>query len=247
MELIGHRGARFEAPENTLAGFRYALGIGVDAFELDVHLTADDELVVIHDDTLDRTTNGSGRVTELTLAEIQVFDARADFPDWPERCVVPTLGQVLGVIGGVRYLEIEVKTDLPERLERVIPRVVEAIHAVDAADRFTITSFDMHALRLAQSEARGIKRGLIGAWDDPRFRDLAIELAVSTVGVPYATADPALVAWANDAGLRTVGWPTNSHEQFAAAVRLDVAAVCTDRPSWLRPLLETRRYELATA
>ncbi|MCC6790879.1 MAG: glycerophosphodiester phosphodiesterase, partial [Thermomicrobiales bacterium] len=120
MRLISHRGARFEAPENTVSGFRYALGIGIDSFELDVHLTFDDQLVVIHDATIDRTTNGSGHVADMTLAEIQSFDARAGFADWPESCVVPTLRQVLDVIGEVPYLEIEVKTDAPARLDRVV-------------------------------------------------------------------------------------------------------------------------------
>lgn len=71
MDLIGHRGARFEAPENILSGFRYAIALGLTAVEFDVRMTFDDHLVVIHDATVDRTTNGTGEVASLTLAEIQ--------------------------------------------------------------------------------------------------------------------------------------------------------------------------------
>jgi glycerophosphoryl diester phosphodiesterase len=77
MILIGHRGGRFEAPENTLPGFRYALDLGLEAVEFDLRLTRDGQVVVIHDSTVDRTTNGTGAVADLTLAEIQALDARA--------------------------------------------------------------------------------------------------------------------------------------------------------------------------
>src|SRR5687768_9710541 len=86
MILLGHRGARFEAPENTLPGFRYAIDLGLEAVEFDLRLTRDGEVVVIHDETVDRTTNGTGAVADLTLGEVQRLDARSIFPDWPESC-----------------------------------------------------------------------------------------------------------------------------------------------------------------
>ena len=91
MLVFGHRGARAEAPENTVAGFRYARGIGLTAVEFDVRLTRDDRLVVIHDKTVDRTTDGTGAVADLTYRRIAGFDARGPFTDWPEPCRVPTL------------------------------------------------------------------------------------------------------------------------------------------------------------
>lgn len=237
MRLIGHRGARFEAPENTLPGFQYALDMGIDSFEFDVHLTKDNELVVIHDASVDRTTNGSGLVSEMTLAEIQALDARAEFTDWPGACRIPTLHQLLELIHSADYLEIEIKTDAPERLDRVAPMVIDAIHAFDLAGRAFITSFDVYALEAAQRVDPAIRRGLIGAWDDDRFRDEATRLAISLAGVPYATATPALVDWAKSAGILTTGWPTNSPEQLARALELGVDAVCTDAPTTIRSLL----------
>ena len=75
--IVGHRGNAAHAPENTIESFRQAVAIGVDALEMDVHLTADGHVVVIHDPTLDRTTNRSGRVERMTLAEVQRADAGA--------------------------------------------------------------------------------------------------------------------------------------------------------------------------
>ena len=100
MQLIGHRGARFEAPENTLAGFRHAIELGLSAVEFDVRVTRDNELVVIHDATVDRTTDGTGEVSSFSLAELRELDARAEFSDWPEVCQIPTLSEVLDVVEG---------------------------------------------------------------------------------------------------------------------------------------------------
>lgn len=240
MQLIGHRGARFEAPENTLPGFRYALGLELDAFEFDIHMTRDGQLVVIHDASIDRTTSGTGLVAELTLDEIQAFDARADFPDWPEPCTVPTFKQVLDDVGSVPYLEVEIKRDAPERIEIVVPKVIEAIRAYAVSDQVYITSFDLHALAVAQRSAPEIRRGLIGAWDGDRYRDLATELGVSLAGIPYATGRPELVRWAKSAGLRVTGWPTNSSEALERAIEFGIDAICTDCPTTIRSLLLQR-------
>lgn len=237
MRVIGHRGARFEAPENTVPGFRYALGLGLDGFEFDIHLTRDEELVVIHDATLDRTTNGTGSVADLALSEIQALDARATFPDWPEPCRVPTYAEVLEVIGHVPWLETEIKTDAPERLDIVLPKVVEAVRAFGIGDHIIITSFDSYALEVAKRIAPEIKRGYIGRWDSERDLEIATSLEVSLVGIPYATGKLKLVQRAQAAGMLASGWPTNSPEALEAAFALGVDAICTDAPTAMKALM----------
>ncbi len=116
--LYGHRGAKGEAPENTVTGFLYAKAKGIRAFELDVRLSADDKLAVLHDATVDRTTNGSGAVSDLTSSELAALDARSDFADWPEPAGVPILDDILDLDDGELYL-IEIKSDAPVRLTRV--------------------------------------------------------------------------------------------------------------------------------
>ena len=110
--LYGHRGAAGHAPENTLDGFLYARQIGVRAFELDVRFSADDQLVVIHDETLERTTHTIGRVRDFTVAQLNALDACAS---WPNPAGVPSLVAVLQSHHDLPAFQIEVKTDTPER------------------------------------------------------------------------------------------------------------------------------------
>jgi glycerophosphoryl diester phosphodiesterase len=245
MRLIGHRGARFEAPENTVSGFRYALGIDIDSFELDIHLTKDGELVVIHDATVDRTTNGTGSVSDLTLEEIQRLDARADFANWPEPCAIPTLSQVLDVINAVPYVEVEIKTDLPERIDAIVPKAASLLASYEMTDRAFLTSFDPYALSVAQRVAPNIRRGIIAKWDVDQCRTEAERLEVSLAGFPYATGSAELAQWAKSAGILITGWPTNSREALDKAFEWEVDAICTDAPTAIRALLAERMSETA--
>lgn len=140
--VVGHRGNAAHAPENTIESFRQAIDLGVDALELDVHLSGDGHVVVIHDPTLDRTTNGSGRVERLPLARIQAADAGARFTrdagtTWPYRgrgVTVPTLDEVLGTFPATPLL-IEVKADAASRPVRAL------IERHGAAARCVVASF----------------------------------------------------------------------------------------------------------
>ena len=93
--IYGHRGARGECPENTLASFQHCLEQGVTRCELDLHLSADDELMVIHDPTLKRTTGQRGKVGRYSAAELEQLDARAAGPAWPQPCPIPRLRKQL--------------------------------------------------------------------------------------------------------------------------------------------------------
>ncbi|HEX6315031.1 MAG TPA: glycerophosphodiester phosphodiesterase [Gemmatimonadaceae bacterium] len=125
--VVGHRGNAAHAPENTMESFRQAVELGVDALELDVHLSADGHAVVIHDSTLDRTSNGSGRVERMTLAEIQSADAGARFsrdrgatrPYREKGIRVPTLDEVLATFPQMPLL-IELKTEAASRVTRAV-------------------------------------------------------------------------------------------------------------------------------
>ena len=147
LPIVGHRGNAAHAPENTLESFRQAVEIGVDALELDVHLTADGHVVVIHDPTLDRTTDGSGRVDRMTLAEIRRADAGARFtkdrgatrPYLGKGITVPTLDEVMENFAAMPLL-IELKTRAASRATRdVISR-----HAAER--RCVVAAFDERAM-----------------------------------------------------------------------------------------------------
>jgi glycerophosphoryl diester phosphodiesterase len=153
---------------------------------------------------------------------------------------VPTYSQLLEVIGGVPWLETEIKTDSPERLDIVVPKVVETIHAYGIGEQIFITSFDTYALEIARRIAPEIKRGYIGRWDSEQDLETAERLEVSLVGIPYATGKGELSRRAQTAGMLASGWPTNTREALDSAFELGVDAICTDAPTMMKALLAER-------
>jgi glycerophosphoryl diester phosphodiesterase len=229
--VFGHRGARGEAPENTLAGFDYARRVGVDGFELDVRLSADGQLVVMHDETVDRTTDATGRVSEFTADQLAQLDARRSYPVWPERVSVPTLEQVLDAFADLPRFEIEVKRDTPERLELVCAQLITIIARYDLAGRATVSSFDETALRIVRRLAPQLPRAYIGAYDELRYLTTAIDLGCAQADIPLASNAPELVREAQARGLVVTGWLGNSEEEVESLVAWNVDHITTDYPS----------------
>ena len=181
--MIGHRGAAALAPENTLASFRRALAEGADAIELDVRLSADGVVVVHHDATVDRTTDGRGAVESLTLAQLRRLDAGARFTTdggrtFPERgraIGVPTLDEVLAAFPTLP-LVVEIKS---ARASAAVRAVLER-HG--AAPRVVVASFDARALDVFAGT-----RFALGATQ----REVARLLLAATTGVGGLSAAPA--------------------------------------------------------
>lgn len=162
--IVAHRGAAAQAPENTMEAFRLAVEAGADAIELDVHLTADGQLAVVHDDTLDRTTDRTGRVAELTMARIREADAGATFarpgdsgfPFAERGLAVPTLPEVLDWLPDGIGLVIEIKA------RAAADAVVDAVrdHGIREG-RLAVISFDEAAIERVRELDPGIKTGYL--------------------------------------------------------------------------------------
>ncbi|NJN44862.1 MAG: hypothetical protein HC806_09190, partial [Anaerolineae bacterium] len=142
---IAHRGASKECPENTVLAFRRAIEHGIDGLELDVHLSRDEQLVVIHDHTLNRTTNGTGRVGDHTLKELRRLDAGRGEQ-------IPTLEEVYQLVQGTSIrLCIEIKgATLPEELN-ITEAVVQSVQQANLHGQVILTSFSPQALLKARS------------------------------------------------------------------------------------------------
>jgi glycerophosphoryl diester phosphodiesterase len=242
MILYGHRGAKGEAPENTLTGFAYARSIGVRDFEFDVRLTADQELVVLHDATVDRTTNTQEKrsLGSLTLAELSGLDARAEFTDWPQPCFIPTLADVLKEITDHAHMEVEIKRDEPERLEILAAKLVDILETLPNQKRIAVTSFDPHALAIMRRIAPHFSRGLIGAFDTPDYLETALRLECKQAGIPLMTGSPEQVEEAHKNGLLVTGWPGDSVEQLQTLVDWGVDAITSNFPRIALPFLRER-------
>lgn len=163
--VVAHRGASAQAPENTMEAFRLGVEADADAIELDVHLTADGQLAVIHDDTLDRTTDRTGRVAELTMDEIREADAGATFarpddaglPYAGEGLRVPTLPEVLEWLPDGVGLVVEIKA------REAADAVVEALRGqpVREGNRLAVISFDEATIERVRELDPGIRTGYL--------------------------------------------------------------------------------------
>ncbi len=237
--VIAHRGASAEAPENTLPAFEAAVRAGAEAFELDVRVTADGAPVVIHDDTLDRTTDRDGPVRSLTLADLRAVDAGASFtidggkthPHRGQGIQIPTLGEVLWTFPRMPVL-IEIKE--PEAQEAVRRVLLQE----SAADRCVVASEQAEALRVFDDStvARGASADEIsGLYWASVLRRRPAEAGYRFLSVPQRhrglrVPTRALVAAARALGCPVHVWTVNSAVDAQRLWRRGVAGVVTNVP-----------------
>ena len=251
--LFGHRGAAGVAPENTLPSFRRALADGVDVFELDVHATRDGEVVVLHDPTLERTTDGAGPVSALSLAELGKLDAghrfSADggrtFPFRGQGVRIPRLAELLQAFPQVP-LNIEIKPEGAAIVAEVV-RMVRAARAriVLAAEHDTI----MQTIRAAAPEiptslATGEVAAFIGALqsgEPPSLPEGAVALQIPPRFGDVILVSAASVAAAHARGAEIHVWTINDPGEARRLLDLGCDGIMTDVPHVLRPVIAARR------
>ncbi len=158
--IVAHRGASAHAPENTLSAFNLALAMGADGIELDVMLSKDDELIVIHDDTVDRTTNGSGRVSDFSYSTLKDLDAGKAFADQYVGERIPTLAEVFEALGGKLLINVELKNYASPN-DDLTEKVINLILHYQLSESILLSSFNPLNLSRAYKQAPQIKRGLL--------------------------------------------------------------------------------------
>ena len=233
--VIAHRGASAAAPENTIAAFEQAITDGADGIELDVHLSRDDQLVVIHDASVERTTNGSGPVRDRTLRELKRLDAGGWRGRQFEGQRIQTLQEVLERFRGRTRFWIELKGG-SDQYPGIEERVVSTIEIYDVLDRALVQSFDQKALEQIKSLNREVR---VGVLTDRR----PIRRIIGSLAPPYALC-PSADAIADDdlgamraAGLDCYVWTVNEPAQMDRLIGYGVSGIITDRPELLRSRL----------
>jgi glycerophosphoryl diester phosphodiesterase len=237
---IAHRGASAAAPANTLAAFEKAIELGADGIELDVQLSADGVPVVVHDATVDATTDGSGRVAEMTLAQLKQLDAGSWFDPAFASERIPTLKEVLETMGSRLLLNIELKSTSPcdGGLEKAIVAQVRH-HRLD--ERVFFSSFNPFSLRRIKRIAPHIPVGLlyVPSLPLPLYQVLLTALVPHEACHPgYATVDVRYVAWAQRRGYRVNVWTVDDPDEMRRLIRLGVDGIITNVPDVLRHVLE---------
>jgi glycerophosphoryl diester phosphodiesterase len=229
---VAHRGASAYEPENTLRAFRRAIELGADMSEIDLHLSQDGELIVMHDYTVDQTTNGHGAIKELTLAEIKQLDAGQGEP-------VPTLQEVIDLVRGRNGLYIELKA------EGTPGATVELLRA----NRFTdyaqviVGSFQPDLVRETKELAPELTVSLLVGPVYPAQELIAMANAARADTIhlcweqrapqPHTLLTPELLNALRAAKLGIVLWHEERDEELRVLRTLDVDAICTNTPDKL--------------
>lgn len=235
--IFGHRGASADAPMNTLPAFELAAAQGADGIELDVWLSKDGQVVIIHDATVNGTTDGTGRVQELTLAQLRELDAGGWFDPSFAGTRIPTLDETFEAVGGRLIINVELKSESTRDngLERA---VAEKIRHFQLQRRVIVSSFNPFALRRFRRLMPDVPIGFLYAPDVPRI------LRLFMLGVPHQARHPhhsmidaAYMQWARRRGYRVNTWTVNDPARAAALRDLGVDAIMSDHPGKMREAL----------
>ncbi|UQD55886.1 glycerophosphodiester phosphodiesterase family protein [Flavobacterium sp. K5-23] len=225
MLKIGHRGVRGYEPENTLISFKKAIDMHVDAIELDVHLSADGELMVIHDETVDRTTNGKGLVNQLSLPELKRLVVN-------KKHSIPTLTEVLELVNQKCFVNIELKSY--ETANKVVDLIEKYVSERNwNYDQFLVSSFDWNALQQVTFLNSEIPIGVLTETD----LDLAFAFAkfIQAKAIhPYfhlLTAENTIKL--QEKGFQVYPWTVNELEDIKKTKSYNVNGIITDFPDRL--------------
>ena len=231
--LIGHRGYPARYPENTLAAFTGAMDAGCDMIELDVTLTRDRRVVVIHDDTLDRTTNGSGPVRDRTVEEMMKLDAGSWFAPRFAAERVPLLDEVIALTAGRCMLNIEIKESAFEAdypVDAIEHQVVNLVKTSGAMDRVIISSFDKRILeRIAAMDAPPAVAYISSHGADKRVLEMLVAMKAFSWHPLYKVLTLDQVDMLHSAGLKVFPWTINTRAEAEKLLALGVdGLICNE-------------------
>lgn len=238
MVNVAHRGASGHAPENTMAAFQKALEMKADYIEIDVQMSKDGELVIIHDTTVDRTTDGSGFVGDLTLEELQQLDAGSWFSDKYAEEQIPTFAEVLDTYRGKIGILIELKS--PELYPGIEAEVAEALRARNmhkpGNNKIIIQSFNHESMQTSKALLPNIPHGVLAglSWADVTDEELAQFATYADFFNPnmnIVTHD--LVERVHGLGMEIYPYTVRTQEQANNLFELGVDGIITDFPEYV--------------
>ena len=237
--VTAHRGASGYCPENTLSSFKKAIELKAGIIELDVHRSLDGEIVVIHDDKVDRTTNGKGKVKELTLKELQSYDAGAWFAPEFKGEHIPTLREVIKLIKGKILLNIEIKA---EGCEEGIVKIVKEEKIID---QIIVSSFHHQFLKKIKKINPQIKTAALVTYS-PDLKSIVEDIKADALNIRWEFLNESILKKAHQLGLEVNVWTVNDREAMKKMIELGVDGIITNYPDKLLELLaqKTQSKEL---
>jgi glycerophosphoryl diester phosphodiesterase len=225
MLKIGHRGARGYEPENTILGFQKAIELHVDQIELDVHLSSDNELMVIHDETIDRTTNGKGFVNQFSLQELKDFRMEKEQQ-------IPTLSEVLDLIDQKCSINIELKSyETADKVVELIEQYV--LEKKWKYNQFLVSSFDWNALQQVAFSNPEISIGVVTETDLDLALAFAKVIQAKSIHPYFHLLTIENTASMQEEGFQIFPWTVNEIEDIERIKRYNVNGIISDFPDRL--------------
>jgi len=235
---FAHRGGRRWAPENTLAAFKRSIDLGVDGIELDIHKCKSGELVVIHDDTVDRTTGGTGRVKDMTWQELSALDAGTWYDKKFAGEKLPLLQQVLDLVDGKLTINVEIK-NCPTVYPGIENDLIKMLDQYKYPDKIVISSFDHQIIHNIHQKTKRYKLALLGdsiVFNLPAYAD---SVGAKCWNPDFDCVRTDSVKAAHDHDLEINTWTVNKAEDWQHACDLHVDTIITDDPEGLKSFLQS--------
>lgn len=230
-EIWAHRGASAYAPENTLEAFKLAIEMGADGIELDVQLTKDHKVVVIHDETLQRVSNGYGYVKDYTLEELKELNFNKTYPEY-ENVSVPTLREVLQLLKDTKLkINIELKTGV-FFYEGIEQKVLEMVDKYGMQDRVWYSSFNHYSMKKIKELKPDAKVGLLYCDGIYEPVDYAVNFGTDALH-PYVVnlQYPDFIGKCREKNVRVHTWTVNAYQDLEKCIRMGVDALITNYPN----------------
>lgn len=221
IQIIAHRGASAYEPENTLKAVEMALELGADFIEVDARLSRDGEIAIVHDETVDRTTNGEGLVKEMTVDQLKKLDAGSGGE-------IPTLKEVLDLVKGRGNLIIEIK--VPEAVEKI----VQEVRGTEMVGQVLISSFYHEATVRAKELEPSLKTGVIFSSLPVEPSRLALDAKADALIPKHSYVDDSMVSEARNRSLKVYPWTVDDLGEAKRLIDLGSSGIVTNKPDLLR-------------
>lgn len=237
-KVIAHRGGKVWAPENTMEAFKKSIALAVDGIELDIHRCKSGEIVVIHDETIDRTTDGKGLIKEMTYDELQKYSAGLWFSSKFKNEKIPLLKDVLKLVDGKVHLFIEVK-NAPIRYVGLEGDLAKLLDSYKHKDKITVISFDHQFLKRFHKLAPQYSIGFLDVAIVSDIGSYARSIGAKAWNPGFGEIRKDAVEVAHKEGLTVNPWTINGKKKWQSALEMGVDGIITDDPLGLINLLKT--------
>lgn len=237
MNIIAHRGASGKAPENTGIAFKKAVEDKADGVEFDIHYTKDRELVVIHDNTVDRTTDGKGKIENLTLGELKKLDAGSYYDQNFQGEKILTLAETLDIVKDMKVINIEVKGEYMS--DEFLHKLFQHIDEYNIIKRVIISSFNHYLLHKIKRIDQNIKTGILYFAAIYNPWEYANKLRADAIHPHYQSITLEVVSGCHENNIKINAFGINNENEITKMKKLGIDSIITDYPAFARELLQS--------